>query len=292
MAPVVQALRRQGTFEIGICVTAQHRQMLDQVLKLFQIVPDYDLDLMRPGQDLGALTAAILQGVQQVIRAFQPDLLLVHGDTSTTLGASLAAYYERVDVGHVEAGLRTGNIYSPWPEEINRRVAGTIARYHFAPTSLARQNLLNEGVNPANIEVTGNTVIDALLEVAAILEADSALEARLEQQFPFLDRGRRLVLVTGHRRENFGQGFEDLCLALRALAERPDVQIVYPVHLNPQRARAGQSALLGARFGNIHLIKPQDYLPFVYLMQSAASRASRIPAACRRKRLRSASRCW
>jgi UDP-N-acetylglucosamine 2-epimerase (non-hydrolysing) len=267
MAPVVQALRRQGTFEIGICVTAQHRQMLDQVLKLFQIVPDYDLDLMRPGQDLGALTAAILQGVQQVIRAFQPDLLLVHGDTSTTLGASLAAYYERVDVGHVEAGLRTGNIYSPWPEEINRRVAGTIARYHFAPTSLARQNLLNEGVNPANIEVTGNTVIDALLEVAAILEADSALEARLEQQFPFLDRGRRLVLVTGHRRENFGQGFEDLCLALRALAERPDVQIVYPVHLNPQ-VQEPVFRILGER-DSVHLIAPQEYLPFVYLMQRA-----------------------
>ena len=268
MASVVEALAEEpALFESRICVTAQHRQMLDQVLSLFGIVPDYDLDVMTASQTLSELSAKLQVGVDGVLQDFTPDLVLVHGDTSTTLAASLASYHRRIKVAHVEAGLRTGNKYSPWPEEINRRVAGVIASLHFAPTTGARDNLLREGVEPGTIEVTGNTVIDSLLAVDARIRADASLLRALEAQFSFLDDSRRLIVVTGHRRENFGHGFVEICCALRTLAERKDVEIVYPVHLNPQ-VQQPVNEILG-QIDNIHLIEPLDYLPFVYLMSRA-----------------------
>ena len=259
MAPVAKALAAATDIEARVCVTAQHRGMLDQVLQLFGIVPDHDLDLMRPGQDLTGVTCGVLEG-------YRPDLVLVHGDTTTTLATSLAAYYARVPVAHVEAGLRTHDIYSPWPEEVNRKVAGAIAELHFAPTERARQNLLAEAVPEARIFVTGNTVIDALHEVVALLDADAALQSDLAARF-HLDPSRRMILVTGHRRESFGAGFERICEALRLLAARPDVEIVYPVHLNPNVKGPVEARLSG--LPNVHLIPPQDYLPFVYLMSRA-----------------------
>jgi UDP-N-acetylglucosamine 2-epimerase (non-hydrolysing) len=267
MAPVVQALAADPTIDSLVCVTAQHRQMLDQVLQLFAIRPDVDLDLMRPGQDLTEITANVLTGLRSVLHDLRPDLVLVHGDTTTTCAASLAAYYQRIPVGHVEAGLRTGNIYAPWPEEMNRRLTGRIAEWHFAPTEGARANLLREGVDADRITVTGNTVIDALLDVVRRLREDPGLRARMEGQFAFLDSARRLILVTGHRRENFGDGFERICQSLATLAERADVQIVYPVHLNPN-VQEPVRRLLGGK-GNVHLIEPLDYLPFVALMDRA-----------------------
>lgn len=263
MAPVVRALAAAGDIDARICVTAQHREMLDQVLALFGIVPDYDLNLMRPGQGLDDITAGVLQALSSVLAEFQPQLVLVHGDTTTTLAASLAAYYQKIPVGHVEAGLRTGNIWSPWPEEINRRVAGAITRLHFAPTEQSKANLLAEGVAAGHITVTGNTVIDALLDVVAMLETDGA---GFDQQFD-LDRSKRMILVTGHRRESFGEGFLRICEALATLAARPDVEIVYPVHLNPN-VKGPVEEKLGT-LANVHLISPQDYLPFVYLMSRA-----------------------
>lgn len=268
MAPVVQALQRASGMESILCVTAQHRTMLDQVLALFGLSPDVDLDIMRSGQDLTDITHRVLVGLRDVIREQCPDRVLVHGDTTTTLAASLAAYYERVPVAHVEAGLRTGNIYSPWPEEVNRRVAGVIANHHFAPTPSARENLLAENVADAAITVTGNTVIDALLDVVGRIRADPALAAGLRGRFPFLGESRRLVLVTGHRRESFGGGFEQICAALAGLAARGDVDVVYPVHLNPQVKGPVEAAL--GECPNVHLIPPQDYLPFVYLMEQAS----------------------
>lgn len=267
MAPVVRALADAGDVEARVCVTAQHRQMLDQVLGLFEIVPDYDLDLMRDGQDLTDITANVLHSLRPVLAEFAPDLVLVHGDTTTTLAASLAAYYQRIPVGHVEAGLRTGNILSPWPEEVNRKVAGAIASLHFAPTERSSANLSSENVAADRIHVTGNTVIDALQDVVARIERDSALDTELSARFD-LDPQRRLILVTGHRRESFGGGFERICAALAAIAERPDVEIVYPVHLNPN-VRAPVESLLSDR-PNVRLIAPQDYLPFVYLMNRAS----------------------
>ncbi|OQX04882.1 MAG: UDP-N-acetylglucosamine 2-epimerase (non-hydrolyzing) [Desulfobulbaceae bacterium A2] len=267
MAPVIAALDEAPGFEQRVCVTAQHRRLLDQVLELFGIQPAFDLDLMQPDQDLTDLTVRVLQGLREVLEHWRPDLMLVHGDTTTTMAAGLAAYYQRIPVAHVEAGLRTGNIYAPWPEEINRRVAGCLARLHFAPTVAARDCLLAENVPEERIHVTGNTVIDALLRVERHLAGDSALTGELHRRFDFLDPQRRLILVTGHRRENFGAGFEQICQALLELARRPDVQIVYPLHLNP-RVRCPVEALLGGRPG-IHLIEPQDYLPFVFLMRSA-----------------------
>ncbi len=267
LAPVVKALRQVGTFEVQVCVTAQHRQMLDQVLELFAITPDVDLDLMQPGQDLTDLTARVLVGMRGVLRDWRPDLLLVQGDTTTTLAASLAAHYEKIAVGHVEAGLRTGNLYAPWPEEMNRRLTTVLAALHFPPTPWARDNLLREGVAAEVVHVTGNTVIDALLEVVARLASDEALRVGLERQFGFLNPVRKLVLVTGHRRESFGPGFEQICQALRALGEREDVEIVYPVHLNPN-VQEPVRRILGS-CPNIHLIEPLDYLPFVYLMSRA-----------------------
>lgn len=266
MAPVVQALAAAPGIESRVCVTAQHREMLDQVVTLFGIIPDIDLDIMKPGQDLTDVTARILAGLRDVLANEKPDLLLVHGDTTTAMAAALAAYYARVDVGHVEAGLRTGNIYAPWPEEMNRAIVGRIARVHFAPTETARQALLAENVAEDAIVVTGNTVIDALLEVVARFKAEPALDAQMRARFDFLD-DRRMVLVTGHRRENFGAGLENICRALRAIAAENDVQVVYPVHLNPN-VQEPVKRLLGDVPG-VHLINPQDYQPFVWLMQRA-----------------------
>ncbi|EPI2683605.1 non-hydrolyzing UDP-N-acetylglucosamine 2-epimerase [Vibrio cholerae] len=265
MAPLVHALAQDERFEARVCVTAQHREMLDQVLELFDIKPDYDLNLMKAGQTLNEVTARILLELKPVLQEFKPDVVLVHGDTATTFAASLAAYYEQIKVGHVEAGLRTGNIYSPWPEEANRKLTGALASYHFAPTTTSRQNLLNEGYDENHIYVTGNTVIDALLMVKCKIENNQELSDNLATGFPFLDASRRMVLVTGHRRESFGGGFERICEALSLIAKKyPDVQIVYPVHLNPNVQEPVNRLLSG--LDNVYLIEPQEYLPFVYLM--------------------------
>ncbi len=267
MAPVVLALRECGDMRVTVTITAQHRQMLDQVLALFDISPDHDLDIMQAGQSLPELFSRILTATSALLEREAPDLVLVHGDTSTTLAAALAAFYARIPVGHVEAGLRTGNLSAPWPEEANRRLTAPLASAHFAPTARARDNLLAEGVDPTTIHVTGNTVIDALLGVVTRIEGSDALRRQLGAGFPFLDPARKLVLVTGHRRESFGDGFERICQALRALAARDDVQIVYPVHLNPN-VQGTVRRILGDAV-NVHLIEPQDYLPFVYLMTRA-----------------------
>lgn len=268
MAPVVAALAAEESIDARVCVTAQHREMLDQVLALFGIRPDFDLDLMKPGQDLTDITCGVLSGLRKVFADYRPDRVLVHGDTSTTMAASIAAFYHRVPVGHVEAGLRTGNLYAPWPEEANRKVTGVFADLHFAPTEGSRDNLLREGVDPASIRITGNTVIDALLDVAHRLDVDEGLRSSCAEQFPFLDDARRLVLVTGHRRENFGEGFERICRGLAEIARRDDVQVVYPVHLNPNVRKPVNAILAG--IDNVHLIEPLDYLPFVYLMKNAS----------------------
>ena len=267
MAPVVRALIELPQWEVKVCVTAQHRQMLDQVLSLFGIVPDFDLNLMKPGQDLTDITSYVLLGMRDVFNLWQPDLVFVHGDTTTAMAASLASFYAKIPVAHVEAGLRTNDIYSPWPEEMNRRVVGRLASLHFAPTETARNNLLAEGISSAAIYVTGNTVIDALLNVVKKIDVDVNINQQFRERFSFLDEGKRLVLVTGHRRENFGQGFEDICKALREIANRSDVEIVYPVHLNPN-VQEPVHRILGD-CNNIHLIEPLDYLPFVYLMNRA-----------------------
>jgi UDP-N-acetylglucosamine 2-epimerase (non-hydrolysing) len=270
MAPVVKALAGQSEFfDSRVCVTAQHRQMLDQVLDLFQIKPEYDLDIMKPGQNLTDVTCNVLQGLAPVLEEFRPDVVLVHGDTTTTMAASLAAYYQRIAVGHVEAGLRTGNIYSPWPEEMNRRLAGAITRFHFAPTERSRQNLLDEGVAAETICITGNTVIDALLDVVNLVRTDTGLQQQMAERFGYLDPAKRLILVTGHRRENFGEGFEQICTALKRIAAaHDDVEILYPVHLNPNVQEPVKRILAGQQ--SIHLIEPQDYLPFVYLMDRSS----------------------
>ncbi|MCH4998172.1 non-hydrolyzing UDP-N-acetylglucosamine 2-epimerase [Pectobacterium carotovorum] len=265
MAPLVHALAQDGAFESRICVTAQHREMLDQVLRLFDITPDYDLDIMRPGQGLSEISCRILSGLEPVMAEFKPDLVLVHGDTTTTLATSLAAFYQRIPVGHVEAGLRTGNLYSPWPEEANRKLTGHLAMYHFAPTENSRQNLLREHLSDRHIFVTGNTVIDALFWVRDRILGDAALRLSLDEKYAFLDDNKKLILVTGHRRESFGGGFERICSALADIARRhPEVQIVYPVHLNPNVSEPVNRILSG--IDNVMLIAPQDYLPFVYLM--------------------------
>lgn len=264
MAPVVRALAARDGVDSRVCVTAQHRAMLDQVLDLFDIVPDADLDIMKANQDLTHITGAVLEGVGRVIDEARPDRVLVHGDTTTSFAAALAAFYRKVPVGHVEAGLRTGDVYAPWPEEMNRRLADALSDLYFAPTDGARDNLLAEGTAADRIEVTGNTVIDALFMTLEKLKADDALHARIESAFPFLDPDRRLILVTGHRRENFGQGFENICRALKRLGGRRDVQVVYPVHLNPN-VQEPVNRILGDQ-NNVHLIEPVDYLPFVFLM--------------------------
>jgi UDP-N-acetylglucosamine 2-epimerase (non-hydrolysing) len=267
MAPVVKAFQADSRFETKVCVTAQHREMLDQVLELFEIQPDYDLNIMKAGQDLTDVTCAVLTGLREVLNEFKPARMLVHGDTSTTMSASLAAFYHQVCVGHVEAGLRTGDIYSPWPEEANRKIASCIVDMHFAPTEISRQNLLKENIDDRGIKVTGNTVIDALQWVSEKINASTELNGQLAERFPFLDVSKKLVLVTGHRRENFGQGFENICVALRELAGRDDIEILYPMHLNPNVREPVKKYLSG--LSNVYLIEPQDYLPFVYLMNRA-----------------------
>jgi UDP-N-acetylglucosamine 2-epimerase (non-hydrolysing) len=265
MAPLVLALAQDERFDARVCVTGQHREMLDQVLGLFEIKPDFDLKIMKPQQSLSDVFSATMDRLQAVFAEFRPDMVLVHGDTASTFAATLSAFFHQVPVGHVEAGLRTGNLSSPWPEEANRKLTGVLAGLHFAPTATSQANLLAEGVDPATIFVTGNTVVDALLVMTKRLADDDALRAAFDTQFAFLRAGQPMVLVTGHRRENFGDGFERICAALGAVAERfPDVDIVYPVHLNPN-VREPVNRLL-SRFGNIHLIDPIDYLPFVYLM--------------------------
>ncbi|HGJ5875931.1 MAG TPA: non-hydrolyzing UDP-N-acetylglucosamine 2-epimerase [Arsenophonus sp.] len=268
MAPMVHALTNDNAFESKVCVTAQHREMLDQVLHLFEITPDYDLDIMTPGQDLTDITCRILEGMKPVLLSFKPDVVLVHGDTATTLATSLAAFYQRILVGHVEAGLRTGNLYSPWPEEANRKIASHLAMYHFAPTEYSRKNLQCESIPAQHIFVTGNTVIDALFWVRNKVMSDATIRASLAAQYPFLDRDKKMLLITGHRRESFGCGFERICHALAEIAKNhTDVQVVYPVHLNPNVNEPVQRILHG--IDNIILIDPQDYLPFIYLMNNS-----------------------
>lgn len=267
LAPVILALRQNPGAKVKVCVTGQQREMLDQVLKAFGILADYDINIMKPSQSLTGITTSVLSGLEPLLEKEQPDLVLVHGDTSTTLAASLAAYYQKIPVGHIEAGLRTGNIYSPWPEEINRRLTGSLAQYHFAPTDKSKENLLREGVSSANIFVTGNTVIDALFHIVERLATDTSLSATLDLQFNFLDATKKLILVTGHRRENFGCGFDAICSALSKLADRSDIQIVYPVHLNPN-VREPVHRILG-NHSHIYLTKPLDYIPFIYLMQKS-----------------------
>jgi UDP-N-acetylglucosamine 2-epimerase (non-hydrolysing) len=268
MAPVVKELEKHPVcFKSIVCVTAQHRQMLDQVLYLFDIKPDYDLDIMKPGQDLFDITSNVLLGLKPVLEKERPDIVLIHGDTTTTLAASLAAYYCHIKVGHVEAGLRTHNKYAPFPEEINRTVVGALTDIHFAPTENAKKNLLREGVAEKSIRVTGNTVVDALLTVADRVRSDAGIRQQMEEQFSFLDSTKRLILVTGHRRENFGEGFENICQALVTIADLyEDVEILYPVHLNPHVQEPVRRILRGDKHKNIHLVDPVDYLPFVFLM--------------------------
>lgn len=271
MAPLYHALKAcPEQFETQVCVTAQHRQMLDQVLRIFEITPDIDLNLMKAGQDLYDVTASVLLGMRDVLRQHKPDALLVHGDTTTSLAAAMAGFYAGVPVGHVEAGLRTHDVYAPFPEEFNRQVASKVTRWHFAPTEFSQQNLLNEHVEEAQITVTGNTVIDALLWVLARIDSNAGRQAELtnflNDRLPFAWQAERFVLITGHRRENFGDGFLQICEALKDLAARyPNVHLVYPVHLNPNVQQPVKSLL--ADLPNVHLIEPLDYEPFVYLLK-------------------------
>ena len=276
MAPLVKKLQREPEkFKTVVCVTAQHRQMLDQVLHIFDIKPDYDLDIMKPNQDLYDVTSRVLLGMRDVLKEVQPDVVLVHGDTTTSTAAALAAFYQQIPVGHVEAGLRTHNIYSPWPEEMNRQITGRITTHHFAPTPLAKQNLLRENVAENQIIVTGNTVIDALHIVTKRLAEDAELQQSVRSElaeFGYdvnrLNKGRKLLLITGHRRENFGEGFLNICHAIKNLAERyPDTDFVYPVHLNPNVRKPVFEILGDGAEKNIFLIEPLQYLPFVYMME-------------------------
>ena len=275
MAPLVKKLQENPEeFQTVVCVTGQHREMLDQVLHLFDITPDYDLNIMKPNQDLYDITSRILLGMRDVLKEVQPDIVLVHGDTTTSMAAALAAFYQQIPVGHVEAGLRTGNIYSPWPEEMNRLMTGRISTVHFSPTPLAKQNLLQEHVDEAKIVVTGNTVIDALQMVVERLKNDEQLSGEVKDKVlnmgydvNRLGEDRRLVLITGHRRENFGEGFLNICHAIKNLSEKyPNVDFVYPMHLNPN-VRKPVLEILGEGAENVFLIEPLDYLPFVYMMQ-------------------------
>jgi UDP-N-acetylglucosamine 2-epimerase (non-hydrolysing) len=269
MAPVIKELeRRPGSVTSLVCVTAQHRRMLDQALDLFQIRPDYDLDIMKQGQDLFDITTGVLTGLKTVLEKERPDIVLVQGDTTTTMAASLAAYYCRTTIGHVEAGLRTGDRYAPFPEEGNRKMTSSLADLHFAPTAAAQENLLREGVPPDTITVTGNTVVDALFAAVETLKADPARRRDIDRAFSFLDPRKRLILVTGHRRENFGKGFQHICQALAEIARSfPDVEILYPVHLNPNVQAPVRQVLGTGSHANVHLIEPVDYLPFVHLME-------------------------
>ncbi|WP_444903970.1 non-hydrolyzing UDP-N-acetylglucosamine 2-epimerase [Microbulbifer sp. CnH-101-E] len=268
MAPLVLKLQGDLRFSVQVCVTAQHREMLDQVLTLFNLVPTYDLNLMKPGQDLTDISVAILRGMREILEEAKPDIVLVHGDTATTFAATLACYYKQIPIGHVEAGLRTGNLYSPWPEEANRKLTGALATLHFSPTETSKKNLLEEGVSEDRVFVTGNTVIDALLGVVRKLDNDELLFKKLDEKFSFIDKSKKLILVTGHRRESFGDGFKRICQALAVTAKaHPNCQIIYPVHLNPNVQDPVNSLL--KNISNIYLIDPLDYLPFVYLMNKS-----------------------
>jgi len=265
MAPLVVKLKQNTQIDSAVCVTGQHREMLDQVLELFDITPDYDLNVMKKNQSLSEVTSRIINNLSPILEEYQPDLILVHGDTTTTFSAALSGFYHQVSVGHVEAGLRTGNIFSPWPEEANRKLVSCITEMHFAPTEQAMINLKQENVKESKIMVTGNTVIDALMMIKDNIEGDINLQNSLSKNFSFIGDGKRIVLVTGHRRENFGQGFENICGSLKSLAiKNNDVNFVYPVHLNP-KVREPVNQLL-SNIDNIHLIEPQGYLEFVYLM--------------------------
>ena len=291
VAPLVKAFQQQAdAFETVVCVTGQHREMLDQVLRLFEIVPDYDLNIMKDGQDLYDITARVLVGMRDVIKAVQPDVVFVHGDTTTSMASALAAFYQQIPVAHIEAGLRTHNIYSPWPEEMNRQITGRIATYNFAPTPLSKQNLVDEGVDESSITVTGNTVIDALNMVVNKIKSDRNLqndirdtllqsglpERMVHAFFQPPTSNRRLVLITGHRRENFGDGFLHICQAIKTLAEKyPDVDFVYPMHLNPN-VRKPIKEIFGdwvsnrqSSNSNLYFIEPLEYLPFVFLMEQS-----------------------
>ena len=278
MAPLVKEFQKHPReIETIVCVTGQHREMLDQVLHIFDIQPDYDLNIMKQGQDLYDVTARVLTGMRDVLKESRPDLVLVHGDTTTSMASALAAFYQQIPVGHIEAGLRTHNIYNPWPEEMNRLITGRIATYHFSPTSLSRQNLLDEGIEEEAITVTGNTVIDALYMVVDKIKADQRLDSRLKSildtagyDIDRLDRGRRLVLITGHRRENFGVGFIHMCEAIKTLAEKyPEVDFVYPMHLNPNVRKPIHEVFGTGQLPNLFFIEPLEYLSFVYLMEKS-----------------------
>lgn len=271
MCPLIHGLKKDPHFEVRCCVTAQHREMLDQVLKLFEILPDYDLNIMQPNQSLPELTANILFEIRKVLDSFKPNVVFVHGDTTTTFATSLASFYARIPVAHVEAGLRTGNIYSPWPEEMNRKLTGHIAKYHFAPTESSKRNLIREGIAETDILVTGNTVIDALNWVINKIKTDSELESSLKETlmkkgYPLTDHP--YILITGHRRENFGQGFLNICEAIRKAADTyPNYDFIYPVHLNPNVREPVMKILSGLK--NVYLLEPLDYLPFAFLMRGA-----------------------
>lgn len=268
MAPLYHQLNNSNLFETKICVTGQHRDMLDQVLKLFDLKPDFDLDIMKAGQDLTDVTIKILSGLKELFTNYQPDIVLVHGDTTTTFATSLACYYKKIKVGHIEAGLRTGDLYSPWPEEGNRKLTGVIADLHFAPTKQSRKNLLSENIDRDKIFITGNTVIDSLFLILNKINSDTSLQNELENRFSFIDFKKKIILITGHRRENFGGGFENICNAISILAQsNKDVQFVYPMHLNPN-VREPVNRLLSNK-ENIFLIEPLEYLPFLYLMNKS-----------------------
>ncbi|MEO1927626.1 MAG: UDP-N-acetylglucosamine 2-epimerase (non-hydrolyzing) [Nautiliaceae bacterium] len=267
MAPVIKKLKETNIFDVKICVTAQHREMLDEVLKIFEITPNYDLNIMKKNQDLYDITSNVLLNLKDVFDDFKPDLIMVHGDTTTTFSASLAAFYQKIDIAHIEAGLRSGNIYSPYPEEANRKMTSVLAKYHFAPTLKAKENLTKEGVSEKNIVVTGNTVIDSLLWMVEKIEKDSELKEKILKRLNF-SFDSKFILVTGHRRENFGKGFLNICEALKEIAlKHKDINIVYPVHLNPNVREPVNKILKGIE--NIKLIEPLNYLEFVYLMSKS-----------------------
>ena len=264
MAPLVKKLQQHPDIESYVCVTAQHREMLDQVLQLFDITPDYDLDIMKSAQNLTDITSEILKKLEPVLQQLKPDRVLVHGDTTTAMVAAMTAFYQKIPVGHVEAGLRTGDLYSPWPEEMNRRVVSVYADMHFSPTQKAKDNLIDENIDEDKIFITGNTIIDSILLVKDKLNSNKEIAQQFDDILPFLDPQKKLILVTAHRRENFGQGFLDICTAISLIAENKDVQVLYPVHLNPN-VQEPVYRILGDK-KNVKLISPLDYLHFVYLM--------------------------
>lgn len=268
MAPLVKSLHFDKFFDSRVCITAQHREMLDQVLDIFDIRPDFDLDIMKPGQNISKITSSILDGMDSVYEKFKPDIVLVHGDTSTTLAVSLSAFYRQIPVGHIEAGLRTGDIYSPWPEEANRKLTAAITKFHFAPTHESKKNLINENYNESSIYVTGNTVIDALFMAKDIISSSKIYKQRFSKYFSFLDLKKKIILITGHRRESFGDGFMRICNAIKFIAlNNPNTQIVYPVHLNPNVQKPVKKLL--SNIPNVFLIEPLGYLEFIYLMNNA-----------------------